>query len=160
MAAGLAPSENRKACHPQPPREQGRQEVSGCPSCSSQAWPAHGYWKLTRKRELGRSLRVAGYVTFGSLVLSEVFLPLCVAEGCPSVCVLALRARPPGCSVCHLGAGPAGFASFCCFSPWLLGDLQAGMYLNPSRRASLTLSFVSESVSSALRLLCVVTWSV
>lgn len=103
-----------------------RQEVSGCPSCSSQAWPAHGCWTLIRKREPGRSLRVAGYVTFGSLVLSEVSLPLCVAEGCPSVCVLALRARPPGCSVCHLGAGPAGLASFCCFSLWLLGDAPGG----------------------------------
>lgn len=33
--------------------------------------------------------------------------------------------------------------------------LQAGMYLNSNR---LTLSFVSESVSLSLRLICVMTW--
>lgn len=29
--AGPAPSQSSEACHPWPPREQGRQEVSGCP---------------------------------------------------------------------------------------------------------------------------------
>lgn len=164
MAAGLAPSESRKACHPRPPREQGRQEVSGCPCCSSQVWPAHGCCRLIRNPELGRSLHVAGYVTFGSLVLSEVSLPLRVAEGCPSVCVLALRARPPGCSVCHPGGRWPCRPCFLLLSS-LCGcweTLQAGLYLNSGRRASLTLRFVSLSRRRChplwCRLICGMTW--
>lgn len=93
--------------------EQGRQEVSGCPLLLTLGLACT--WLLETHQETGARVEpyAAGYVTFGSLILSEASLPLHLAEGCPSVCVLALRARPPGCSVCHLGPGPAGLASFC-----------------------------------------------
>lgn len=160
MAAGPAPSESRKACHPRPPREQGRQEVSGCPSRSSRAWPAHGCWRLIRNREPGRSLRVAGYVTFGSLVPSEVSLPLCGRRLpfclCPgpqgpglqvALCVIQALALP--------ALLPS--AAFC---PWLLGDAPGRVVLELWQAGLLdsALCLAESSVSSSLRLFCGVTW--
>lgn len=126
---------------------RGRRPV-GVPSCSPRPglhMAAGGSWGTGSS---GGALCRAGYVTFGSPVLSEVSLPLHVAEGCPSVCVLALRARPPGCSVCHLGLGPAGLLPSADFSPWLLGDAPGRDVLELRQaggQSSLTLSLASRN---------------
>lgn len=123
----------------------GGQEVSGCPLLLTPGLACT--WLLETHQETGAWVEpcVAGYVTFGSLVLSEVSFPLHVAEGCPlSVSWPSGLGLQVAQCIIWVSALLAWLPS-AIFSLWLLGDLQAGMYLNSSKQSSLALSFASPS---------------